>query len=296
MGKFFSQRCFATCAIVRVPPALVTTHCWQQAQAHWARFFTHPHMTVVWRPFCAGWSSWNAFGGAQSADKMVTVADAIIKTGLRDLGYTNLVSALVHTTTLIMLCCNGLRLRLRVWRRVRVHVPAHNAQHRVDTPPFPSPVCNVQAVDGGWRSFLKGGPPPKGSRGPVGWDFVNLTSYYHANGLKLGMYVTGGFEAVYEHEAQWAEVMFKEWGADGVKVRRTWIRAALCCGTLRVAVCCAVRAPRLAHHTHALTTSAGLTSAVLRTPLFVLFFAHLVLLCVVSRLIIVSLARPGTGV
>lgn len=30
--------------------------------------------------------------------------------------------------------------------------------------------------------------------------------------------VTGGFERVYQHEAAWAEVMFNEWGADGVKV------------------------------------------------------------------------------
>lgn len=37
-------------------------------------------------------------------------------------------------------------------------------------------------------------------------------------GLKLGMYLTAGFEAVYEHEAEWAEVMFTEWGADGLKV------------------------------------------------------------------------------
>ena len=30
--------------------------------------------------------------------------------------------------------------------------------------------------------------------------------------------MTGGFERVYQHEAAWAEVMFNEWGADGVKV------------------------------------------------------------------------------
>ena len=32
-----------------------------------------------------GWSSWNCFGGAQSQEKMVTVAEAIISLGLRDL-------------------------------------------------------------------------------------------------------------------------------------------------------------------------------------------------------------------
>jgi|EP01046_Picozoa_sp_COSAG06_P034378 hypothetical protein len=72
-----------------------------------------------------GWSSWNAFGGSQSQEKMVTVAEAIIDLGLRDLGYVNL------------------------------------------------------AIDGGWESFMKGGPPPKGSLGPHGWDFKNLTTYYH---------------------------------------------------------------------------------------------------------------------
>ena len=65
---------------------------------------------------------------------------------------------------------------------------------------------------------MKGGPPPRGSFGPHGWNFTNLTAWYHSVGLKLGMYVTGGFEAVYEHEAEWAEVMFNEWNADGLKV------------------------------------------------------------------------------
>jgi alpha-galactosidase len=113
---------------------------------------------------CKRCSSWNCFGGAQSQEKMETVAEAIVALGLRDLGYVNL------------------------------------------------------AVDGGWESFQHGGPPPKGSVGPHGWNFTNLTAYYHSIGLKLGMYVTGGFEAVYQKEAQWAEVMFGEWGADGVKV------------------------------------------------------------------------------
>ena len=105
-----------------------------------------------------GWSSWNAFGGSQSQDKMNTVAEAIVSLGLRELGYVNL------------------------------------------------------AIDGGWESFQHGAPPAKGSVGPHGWNFTNLTRYYHSLGLKLGMYVTGGFEAVYEHEAEWAEVMFGEWG------------------------------------------------------------------------------------
>eukprot|EP01043_Picozoa_sp_COSAG02_P014604 COSAG02_NODE_605_length_19635_cov_7.106982_6_plen_181_part_00 len=126
-------------------------------------------------PAAMGWSSWNAFGGAQSQLKMTTIADAIIKTGLRDLGYVNL------------------------------------------------------AVDGGWTSFQHGGAPAKGSVGPHGWNFKNLSDYYHANGLKLGMYVTGGFEAVYQHEAEWANMMFSEWGADGIKVDHMCQGAS--CGT-----------------------------------------------------------------
>ena len=45
-----------------------------------------------------------------------------------------------------------------------------------------------------------------------------LADNLHANKLKLGMYVTGGFSAVYLHENAWAEVMFNEWAADSVKV------------------------------------------------------------------------------
>ena len=100
-----------------------------------------------------GWSSWNCFGGAQSQDKMEAVAQAIVSTGLRELGYVNL------------------------------------------------------AVDGGWRSFQKGGPPVPGTGyvGPAGWNFTQLAATYHALGLKLGMYVTGGFEAVFGHEEAWAD-------------------------------------------------------------------------------------------
>ena len=36
-----------------------------------------------------GWSSWNAFGGGNSMARMQGVADALVATGLRDLGYTN---------------------------------------------------------------------------------------------------------------------------------------------------------------------------------------------------------------
>jgi hypothetical protein len=33
-----------------------------------------------------GWSSWNCFGGSQSQVKMETIAEAIVSTGLRELG------------------------------------------------------------------------------------------------------------------------------------------------------------------------------------------------------------------
>lgn len=111
-----------------------------------------------------GWSSWNCFGGGQSQEKMTTIADAIVSTGLRDLGYINL------------------------------------------------------AIDGGWEDFHRGGPPASGSKGPHGWDFRNLSDHYHSLGLKLGMYLTGGFEAVYEQEAAWASMLFAEWNCDGLKV------------------------------------------------------------------------------
>jgi hypothetical protein len=82
-----------------------------------------------------GWSSWNCFGGRQSQERMTTIAQAMVSTGLRDLGYTNL------------------------------------------------------AIDGGWESFMHGGPPASGSKGPNGWDFRNLSEYFHSLDLKLGMYI-----------------------------------------------------------------------------------------------------------
>ena len=36
--------------------------------------------------------------------------------------------------------------------------------------------------------------------------------------LALVGLIIGSYRQVYEHEAAWAEVMFNEWGADGVKV------------------------------------------------------------------------------
>merc|ERR1712070_253444 len=104
-----------------------------------------------------GWSSWNAFGGHQSQKMMLSTAQAIIHTGLRDLGYTFL------------------------------------------------------SVDGGWDRFDRGGLNASGyPEQPGGWDFRNLTDYYHSVGLELGMYVTGGYERVYSHEAAWTQVMFNE--------------------------------------------------------------------------------------
>lgn len=70
-------------------------------------------------------------------------------------------------------------------------------------------------IDGGWQDFNK----PLGPNGPeTPWPMRNLTDYIHSLGLEIGMYVTGGFEAVYEHEAQWAHAVFGEWGFDGIKI------------------------------------------------------------------------------
>jgi hypothetical protein len=46
----------------------------------------------------------------------------------------------------------------------------------------------------------------------------NLTDAIHALGLEIGMYVTGGFEAVYGQEAAWARAVFTEWNFDGIKI------------------------------------------------------------------------------
>ena len=112
-----------------------------------------------------GWSSWNCFGGGQSMERMLSVADAVVATGLRDLGYTDL------------------------------------------------------ALDGGWDNFAGGGLNASGfPLQPAGWDMRALSSNFHSRGLRLGMYVTGGFKSVYRNEAKWAAVLLGEWGADGIKV------------------------------------------------------------------------------
>jgi hypothetical protein len=36
-----------------------------------------------------GWSSWNAWGGHQSADIMTDTGDLLVELGLADLGYTH---------------------------------------------------------------------------------------------------------------------------------------------------------------------------------------------------------------
>lgn len=46
----------------------------------------------------------------------------------------------------------------------------------------------------------------------------NFAVRFQLKNRALRRYVTGGFEAVYQQEAAWAEVMFGEWDADGVKV------------------------------------------------------------------------------
>lgn len=71
-------------------------------------------------------------------------------------------------------------------------------------------------LDGGWFNFnghLNASGYPSTS-----WNMRGLADYLHSKSLKFGMYVTGGFSAVYLHEEAWPQVMFAEWGADSVKV------------------------------------------------------------------------------
>ena len=87
---------------------------------------------------------------------MVTIAEAIVATGLRDLGYVNLCAC-----------------------------PPRPYGAAAD-PLTPDGGC--RAIDGGWESFNRGGLNASGyPTQPGGWDFRNLTSFYHSQGLKLGM-------------------------------------------------------------------------------------------------------------
>ena len=72
-------------------------------------------------------------------------------------------------------------------------------------------------IDGGWYDFNK----PLGPYGPATpWPMRNLTDAIHALGLGVGMYVTGGFAAVYGQEAVWSRAVFTEWNFDGIKIDR----------------------------------------------------------------------------
>ena len=135
-----------------------------------------------------GWSSWNQFGGHQSAALLTSTADALVSTGLAALGYTQCVLRALLLALLLL--------------------------------PDPSPVGSVD-MDGGWNSFksLNASGYPTAERIPELEGGV-LAAALHKKGMKLGMYVTGGFESVYEHEEKWAAKMFgkSEWNADRVKV------------------------------------------------------------------------------
>ena len=63
---------------------------------------------------------------------------------------------------------------------------------RLPAPPLAAdpltPDGGCRAIDGGWESFNRGGLNATGyPTQPGGWDFRNLTSFYHSQGLKLGM-------------------------------------------------------------------------------------------------------------
>ena len=76
-------------------------------------------------------------------------------------------------------------------------------------------------MDGGWFNFARGHLNASGyPSDPWTKDggMRGLADYLHTRGLTLGMYVTGGFSAVYRHEDAWAQVMFNEWAADSVKI------------------------------------------------------------------------------
>ena len=64
-------------------------------------------------------------------------------------------------------------------------------------------------MDGGWFNFARGHLNASGyPHDPWEKDggMRGVAQHLHAQGLKLGMYVTGGFLAVYQHEDAWAEV------------------------------------------------------------------------------------------
>ena len=69
----------------------------------------------------------------------------------------------------------------------RTHARMHARMH-ARTPIIPRRV----GMDFNRGSLNSSGYPVQ----PASWDFKNLTDYYHSNGLKLGMYLTGGFEKV----------------------------------------------------------------------------------------------------
>jgi len=135
-----------------------------------------------------GWSSWNQFGGHQSAALLTTTADALVSTGLAALGYTQCVLRAL-LLALLLRADPPPRRRRRHGRRLELVQVAQ--QDRLP--------------DGGAHS---GAGRPRVGGGAA------------REGLQAGHVRDGGFESVYEHEEKWAAKMFgkSEWNADRVKV------------------------------------------------------------------------------
>ena len=72
-------------------------------------------------------------------------------------------------------------------------------------------------IDGGWTNFEKGILNSTGFP-TTSWPMREMTDAIHALGVKVGLYVTGGFPAVYGHEEAWSAVAFVDWGFDGIKI------------------------------------------------------------------------------
>lgn len=72
-------------------------------------------------------------------------------------------------------------------------------------------------IDGGWTDFNHGILNASGFP-TTSWPMRQMTDTIHALNISVGIYVTGGFPAVYGHEEAWAAVAFGEWGFDGIKI------------------------------------------------------------------------------
>jgi hypothetical protein len=85
-----------------------------------------------------GWSSWNCFGGAQSQEKMVTVAEAIISLGLRDL--VRFFRAILDEFRRVFKSSSGFMLK-KGWCRFRADLRRHEWHRDTRTWPLTAGGC-----------------------------------------------------------------------------------------------------------------------------------------------------------